>query len=220
MDDLGFNKIAAAVLATGLGFMGLKEISHMVMHVEIPETPAYALALPEVVTDGAAEIEIPFPSPAWIAAMDATRGETVFKKCVSCHNAENGGKNGTGPNLWNIVGQPIAQRAGFGYSSAAKSSGIVWDYESLDGFLTKPKKYLKGTNMAYNGIKKEADRAAVIEYLRVQSSAPLDRPEAAVLEVEPDVMDVETVEIDAETVTDVITDTLEDTPAVPAPTEQ
>ncbi len=179
MDELGFNKIAAAVLATALGFMLIKEVSHSAMHVSKPDTPAYALEIPEVGGADAAVEDLPFPQPEWIASMDAERGAKVFKKCTSCHNADNGGANGTGPNLWNIVGSAAAQNASFGYSGAMTNSGIVWDYETLDGYLTKPTAYLSGTNMNFVGLKKEADRAAVIEYLRLASAAPIDQPAPA-----------------------------------------
>lgn len=184
MDDLGFNKIAAAVLATGLGFMGLKEIAHMSMHVEAPDVPAYALEIEEAPTPGGEVIEPPFPTPEWVAAMDADRGATVFKKCTSCHNADNGGAHGTGPNLWNVVGAAAAAKDGFNYSGAMNASGLVWSYEVLDAYLTKPTKYLQGTNMNFIGLKKAEDRAAVIEYLRVASDAPVDRPAPAVAETE------------------------------------
>jgi len=103
MDELGFNKIAAAILATALGYMGIKELSHAVIHVEAPAVPAYALDIPEA-AGAVEEVELPFPQADWIAAMDADRGARVFKKCTSCHNAESGGANGTGPNLWNVPG--------------------------------------------------------------------------------------------------------------------
>ena len=178
MDELGFNKIAAAVLATALGYMGIKEIAHAVIHVKAPASPAYALAIPEA-AGAAEEVELPFPQADWIAAMDAERGAKVFKKCTSCHNADNGGANGTGPNLWNVVGSPASQKAGFGYSSAFKSSGITWTYENLNSYMERPTKFISGTAMNFVGLKKPADRAAVIEYLRIAADNPAARPEAA-----------------------------------------
>lgn len=179
MDELGFNKIAAAVLVTALGYMFLKEASHAVLHVEQPSTPAYALEIPD--TDGPDVVEeLPFPQPEYVAAMDATRGAKVFKKCTSCHTSEKGGNNGTGPNLYGIVGSNAAQTGDFKYSSALKSANLNWTYEDLDGFLTRPSKYVKGTNMSFVGLKKEADRAAVIEYLRVAADTPMPRPVAVV----------------------------------------
>ena len=204
MDELGFNKIAAAILVTALGFMGLKEVSHSAMHVEMPETPAYALEIEEAPVAGGEVIELPFPQAEWVAAMDVTRGAKVFKKCTSCHNAEKGGPDGTGPHLWDVVGQPAGKHApGFGYSSAMAQSGLVWDYETLDGFLKKPTRYLSGTAMNFVGLKKEGDRAAVIAYLRAQSDAPIAMPVPAASAPEP-------AEASAEGVTDIAVDAVTD----------
>ena len=182
MGDLGFNKIAAAILATGLGYMLLKEASHLVLHAESPSKPAYALEIPETNAAGGEDKPLPFPQADWVAALDATKGEKVFKKCASCHNVEKGGANGTGPNLWGTVGAAAGGKAGFKYSGALTSAGLTWDFETLDGFLAKPSKYLKGTNMNFVGVKKPADRAAVIAYLNANSDAPLPAPAAAVME--------------------------------------
>lgn len=208
MDELGFNKIAAAVLVTGLGFMGLKEISHSAMHVSVPETPAYALEIETAPTDGEV-IELPFPQAEWIAAMDVDRGAKVFKKCTSCHNAEDGGANGTGPNLWDIVGHSAGGKDGFKYSSAMAQSGLTWDYETLDGFLTKPTKYLSGTAMNFVGLKKEGDRAAVIAYLRAQAASPAAMPVPATVEASAeDITDIAAEGADdaADTVVDAVQD--------------
>ena len=176
--DLTFNKYAAAILATALGFMLIKEVSHKSMHVSIPDIPAYGADL--VVDTGPTDevpVDLPFPQPEFIAAMDAEKGAKVFKKCTSCHTADEGGKNGTGPNLWNILGEKAGQNASFtGYSGAMTTSGIIWEYEELNDYLTKPKEYVPGTKMNFVGLKKEADRAAVIEYLRVASNAPQGKP--------------------------------------------
>ena len=184
MDELGFNKIAGAVLATALGVMLLREAPHFFMHSDMPETPAYSVGPIEVETTGETET-LPFPQPEWVAAMDATRGAKVFKKCTSCHNVDNGGANGTGPNLWNIVGATAGAKNGFKYSNALASSGITWSYEELDGFLAKPTKYVSGTNMNFVGLKKETDRAAVIELLRQAADTPVAQPAAAVAETAP-----------------------------------
>jgi len=178
MDELGFNKIAGAVLATALGVMVLREAPHFFMHTDMPETPAYRVGPVEVETSGEAE-PLPFPQAEWVSAMDAARGAKVFKKCTSCHNADSAGSNGTGPNLWNIVGAAAGAKEGFKYSGALASSGITWTYEELDGFLKKPTKYVSGTNMNFVGLKKEADRAAVIELLRQAADAPIDKPAVA-----------------------------------------
>lgn len=102
----------------------------------------------------------------------AKKGEKVFKKCKACHQVGKGAKNKTGPQLNGIVDAPIGAVEGFKYSKAFKAlakDGVVWDMDALHGFLTKPKKWAKGTKMSFGGLKKEADRLAVIEYLKSAS---------------------------------------------------
>ena len=115
MDELGFTKIAAAVLSTALGIMIIRTMPEMLMHSEYPATPTYSVGPIEVAKTGDAE-PLPFPQPDWVAAMDATRGAKVFRKCTSCHTVEAGGANSTGPNLHDIIGKAPAQKAGFNYS--------------------------------------------------------------------------------------------------------
>ena len=103
-------------------------------------------------------------------AGDAALGEKVFKKCKACHIVDKE-KHKTGPHLVNVIGRTAGTAEGYKkYSKAMKNSGIVWDDETLDGYLEKPKKYLKGTRMAFSGLKKEKDRANVIAYLKQYSN--------------------------------------------------
>ena len=103
-------------------------------------------------------------------AGDAALGEKVFKKCKACHVVDKE-KHKTGPHLVNIMGRTAGTAEGYKkYSKAMKNSGIVWDEETLNGYLEKPKKYLKGTRMAFAGLKKEKDRANVIAYLKQYSN--------------------------------------------------
>lgn len=96
---------------------------------------------------------------------DLKAGEKIFKKCAACHVADKE-KNKTGPHLVGIIGRPAASIASFKkYSKAMKESGLVWDAETLDAYLVNPKKYLKGTKMAFAGLKKEKDRANLIAWL-------------------------------------------------------
>ncbi len=95
----------------------------------------------------------------------------VKKKCKSCHTFDEGGKHRTGPNLWGVVGRVSGTADGYKkYSSDLKDWGQAWDAESLDTFLTKPKKMFKKTRMAFSGFKKEQDRADVIAYLESLSA--------------------------------------------------
>lgn len=99
---------------------------------------------------------------------NAADGEKVFKKCKACHNFK---KNKIGPNLAGIVGSKAGMAVKFKYSKAMKAKseeGLMWTEENLDLFLKKPKKFIKKTKMSFAGLKKEADRKAVIEYLKTK----------------------------------------------------
>ena len=100
-------------------------------------------------------------------AGDAAAGKQVFKKCKACHYAAKD-KNKTGPHLVNLLGREAGTVEGYKYSKAMKSSGIVWDEDTLTAYLRAPKKYLKGTKMAFAGLRKDADIANVIAYLKAQ----------------------------------------------------
>jgi len=90
-------------------------------------------------------------------------GKKVFKRCVSCHSFT---KTKIGPPLGDIFDKKVGSVEGFRYSKAMKNSDIVWNDCSLDSFLKKPRKYIKGTKMRFIGLKKKSDRKALIEYLK------------------------------------------------------
>ena len=101
-----------------------------------------------------------------VMAGDIAAGEKVFKKCKACHVIESE-KNKTGPHLVNVVGRKAGTVESFKkYSKAIVAADIIWDETSLDGYLEKPKKYLKGTRMAFAGLRKKEDRDNVIAYLK------------------------------------------------------
>jgi len=101
-----------------------------------------------------------------MAAGDAAKGKKVFKKCKACHTVNKGGKNRVGPNLFGISGQKAAMVKGYKYSKAMKASGLTWDDATMDKYLTKPKKLVPKTKMAFPGLKKAGQRADVIAYLK------------------------------------------------------
>jgi cytochrome c len=96
---------------------------------------------------------------------DPIKGQKVFKKCVACHSLQEG-KNKIGPSLYNLLGRKAGSVDGYKYSKAMKNSGVVWDEESLDMFLTKPRKFIKKTKMLFRGIKKKSLRDDLISYLK------------------------------------------------------
>ena len=100
-----------------------------------------------------------------VIAGEVAKGEKVFRKCKACHYMDKE-KNKTGPHLVNIIGRAAGAVEGYKYSKAMAGSGLVWDEATMAGFLSKPKKYLKGTKMVFAGLRKESDIADVIAYLK------------------------------------------------------
>jgi cytochrome c len=178
--SLTFNKIAGAVLATGLGMMAVKEAAHIVYHPYFPEKPAYDIPIEvEEAAAPAEAVEKAVDFGLLLASADAARGEAVSKRCASCHHFEKGGPNAQGPDLWDIIGRAPGAAAGFAYSEAMTAYGAAnpqWTYEGLYNFLKAPKAYMPGTAMSFAGLAKQEDRIALIAYLRTMSDAPAPLP--------------------------------------------
>ena len=176
--SLEINKVLAAILTAGIVASGSGVISRILYHVEVPEEPAYPIAVAEAEADAeAAPAEEAPPIAVRLASADASAGEAEARACAACHTFEEGGPNRIGPNLWGIVGRDIASVPGFSYSDALASMEGVWDYENLDHFVADPKGWAPGTKMAYAGLRDPQGRADLILYLRSLAAEPAPLPE-------------------------------------------
>lgn len=190
MDSFYFNKIAAAVLCAlllafgGTTLLEMMDKEHAGGHAEA----AYALPEPSESAGGGETKQAEFSFEAnvapLLAAATPAAGEAVFKKCASCHTANKGGKNGIGPNLWNVVGNERGSHADFSYSKAMKAKGGHWDYPSITMFVHSPGKWLKGTKMAFSGIKSDKDLANLLAYLQTASDSPKPFPKVEAAKAE------------------------------------
>ena len=180
MDSFEINKIVAAVLLVALLIIGIAKLSDLIFYVEKPKTPGYAVEVVQNVsaasetTTGNEEIKIDIS--ALMAMGDIATGEKVFKKCAACHSIVKGGKNNIGPALYNVVGRQVGSIDDYKYSKALSEYDKRWTFEELNGYLIKPAKWIKGTKMAFAGLRKEKDRASVILYLNENSDNPLPLP--------------------------------------------
>ena len=179
MDSFEINKIVAAVLMVALLIIGIGKVSDIIFHVEKPKTPGYAVEVEETVTvstKSSETVEEKIDIAALMAMGDLAVGEKVFKKCAACHSIVKGGKNNIGPALYNVVGRKTGVVNDYKYSKALSGYDKEWTFEELNGYLIKPAKWIKGTKMAFAGLRKEKDRASVILYLNQNSDNPLPLP--------------------------------------------
>lgn len=107
-----------------------------------------------------------------LSGADPEAGAKKFRQCKACHTVESGGPNRVGPNLYGVIGRPVASVDGFKYSSALRDHGGNWDVERLDAFLEEPRKAVPQTRMSFRGLSDPADRANMIAYLNTQSKFP------------------------------------------------
>ena len=179
MDSFEINKIVAAILMVALLIIGISKISDIVFHVDKPKTPGYKVEVDKVATSSTLEAEV-VEAKVDIAALmsmgDVASGEKIFKKCAACHSIAKGGKNNIGPALYNVVGRKVGAISDYKYSKSLTEYGKEWTFEELNGYLIKPAKWIKGTKMAFAGLRKEKDRASVILYLNQNSDNPLPLP--------------------------------------------
>tara|TARA_Y100000816_G_C25754641_1_gene396684 strand:+ start:68 stop:613 length:546 start_codon:yes stop_codon:yes gene_type:complete len=181
MDSFEINKIIAAILLTALIVIGIGKFADVLFHVEKPKESAYQIEGLEIVSNEKksdnnvkeiAQVDI----AQLLSLGDLAHGEKVFKKCSACHMIASDGKNMIGPNLWGVIGRTAGSISDYKYSKAMVAYGKEWSFEEMNSYLIKPQAYIKGTKMAFAGLRKEKDRASVILYMNSKSATPKPLP--------------------------------------------
>ena len=182
MDSFELNKIIAAVLLTVLIIIGIGKFTDVLFHVEKPKESAYKIegleVAPTLSSSSGVETKVVevVDIKVLLAMGDLGHGEKVFKKCSACHMIASGGKNMIGPNLWSVIGRTAGSVSDYKYSKAMVAYGKEWTFEEMNSYLIKPQAYVKGTKMAFAGLRKEKDRASVILFMNSKSSSPKSLP--------------------------------------------
>jgi len=174
MSSFEINKLVGAVLAVALVVVVIGMIGDVLVKPKNHDDATIVAAAPVVVAKK--EKKQLDPIGPMLANSDIAKGRKIANQCGSCHTFNKGGKNKIGPALWQVVGRDMGGVASYKYSSAMKAMKKNWGYEELNAFLIKPKKFIKGTKMAYIGLKKATDRANLIGFLRSLSDSPKPLP--------------------------------------------
>ena len=169
------NKIIVSIVFAVILVIGINKVTDVIFYVEKPEKSAYQI---ENVSNVASNASAKTSSEAGnimaiFASTSAAEGAKVFKKCAACHSIAEGGKNKIGPALWGVLGRQAGSLPDYKYSKAMASHGKKWSFEEMNGFLIKPKDWIKGTKMSYAGLKSEKERAALILYMNENTNSPL-----------------------------------------------
>ncbi|MBS7543338.1 c-type cytochrome [Ancylobacter oerskovii] len=179
MDSFELNKIAGAVLGVLTFTLGLNVFSGILFTSHAPEKPGFEIAVPEGGGGAAVAAAAPdVPIAELLPKASIEKGAAVAKKCAACHNFVEGAGAKVGPDLYAVVGRPVASAEGFAYSAALKAHGGNWTFEELNAFLKNPKADIPGTAMGFAGLAKETERADLLVYLNSLSHSPQPIPAA------------------------------------------
>ena len=169
------NKIIVSIVFAIILVVGITKVTDVIFYVEKPEKSAYQVAsVTTIASTASADTSSETGNiMAIFASTSAAEGAKVFKKCAACHSIAEGGANKIGPALWGVLGRTAGSVPGYKYSKAMAAYGKNWSFEEMNGFLIKPKDWIKGTKMSYAGLKSEKERAAVILYMNENTNKPL-----------------------------------------------
>ena len=172
------NKIIVSIVLAIILVLGINKITDIIYYVEKPEKSAYqVVGVSTTVSTETTEVTSTDSEitdiMVLLAAASVTDGEKIFKKCAACHSIAKGGRNKIGPALYNVLGRQAGSLPDYKYSKAMIAYGKKWTPEEIDGFLTNPKGWVKGTKMSYAGLKNLKERASLILYMNENTDNPL-----------------------------------------------
>jgi len=170
------NKIIVSIFLAIIIVIGINKIGDMIFHVEKPEKSAYQVASVSSNENNESQEsskEDGGDIMSLFASASATDGEKIFKRCAACHSIVKGGENKIGPALYNVLSRKAGSLSNYKYSKAMITFAKKWTPQEMDGFLEKPKAWIKGTKMAYAGIKNPKERASLILFMNNNMDNPL-----------------------------------------------
>jgi len=172
------NKIIVSIVLAIFLVLGINKITDVVYYVEKPEKSVYQVdsvvsIASTTSTESNSESSESGDIMALFASVNAADGAKIFKKCAACHSVAQGGGNKIGPALWGVIGRKAGDVTDYKYSKAMVAYGKTWSFEEMNGFLIKPKEWIKGTKMSFAGLKSSKERAAVILYMNKNTNSPL-----------------------------------------------
>jgi len=180
MNSFELNKVLGAVLGTCLFLVAMHIASGAVFTPATPAKPGYVIEVKEEQpAQGAAAKPAEVPIETLLATASPQAGESTAKVCLTCHNMAKGQGAKVGPDLYGVVGRPIASVPGFNYSAPLKALGGNWTFDALNKWLDNPRADVPGTLMTFGGVSSEKQRADIIAYLNSNSDSPLPVPKAA-----------------------------------------
>ena len=168
------NKIIVSIIFAIILVVGINKVTDLIFYVEKPEKSAYQVASVNDI-DSSTSTETSLETEnimAIFASTNSAEGAKIFKKCAACHSIAEGGANKIGPALWGVLGRTAGSLPDYKYSKAMAAYSKNWSFEEMNGFLTKPKDWIKGTKMSFAGLKKAKERAAVILYMNENTNSP------------------------------------------------
>ena len=172
------NKIIVSIVFAVILIIGISKIADSIYYVEKPEKSAYQVESVTAIantttTETNSESSGTGNIMALFASATAADGAKIFSKCKACHSIAKGGGNKIGPALWGVLGRKAGSLSDYKYSKAMTAYGKSWSLEEMNGFLTKPKEWVKGTKMSYAGLKNAKDRASLILYMNENTDSPI-----------------------------------------------